>query len=62
MGPGDRIDRKKHDADVLERVVKGIRPAELSDPSSQVTDLGLRPWFGRHIISAVQVQVVDSDE
>lgn len=58
----DRIDRQKHDADVLERVVKGLRPAEVAHPTSQVSDLGARPWFGGHIISAVQVQVVDSDE
>jgi hypothetical protein len=61
MSPRDRIDRQKHGADVLERVVKGLRPAEVGQAISQATDPGGRPWFGGHIISAVQVQIVDSD-
>ena len=63
MGSRSRIDREKYDADVLERVVKGVRPAEVQDvPNSRVTDRGVRPWFSGHIVSAVQVQVVDPDE
>jgi len=62
MSPRDRIDRQKLDADVLERVVKGLRPAEVGQATSHATDLGGRPWFGGHIISAVPVQIVDSDE
>ena len=63
MGSPGRIDRQKHDADVLERVVKGVRPAEVTDvPPSRATNLGVRPWFGGHIVSAAEVQVVDPDD
>jgi len=61
MDPGDRIDRTKRDSDVIEHVVEGLR-TERADAHTQVTDLGIHPWFGGDVLSAVQVRVVDRGE
>jgi hypothetical protein len=61
MDARDRIDRTKRDSDVIEHVVEGLR-TERADAQTQVTDLGIQPWFGGHVLSAVQVTVVDRVE
>jgi hypothetical protein len=61
MGSRIRLDRTKRDSDVIEHVVEGLR-TEYAGARTRVTDLGVRPWFGGQVLSAVQVQVIDRRE
>lgn len=62
MGSPGRIDREKYEADILERVIKGIQSEEVDyrTPSHVAEPAGVRPWLGGHVLSAVHVQIVDS--
>lgn len=52
------IDRRKHDIDVIERVLGGARdPLGGPDPSTDVVDLGTQPWLAGETTTAVQVTV-----
>jgi hypothetical protein len=57
------IDRRKHEVDVLEQVMKGVRtqPSERGH-ASQVVDLCIRRWPGGTVASAIQVRVIDDDD
>jgi hypothetical protein len=57
------IDRRKHEVDVLEQVMKGVRtqPSERGH-ASQVVDLSIRHWPGGTVASAIQVHVIDDDD
>jgi hypothetical protein len=56
------IDRRKHESDILEHVMKGIRTqAPERGRAPQIVDLGIRGWGAGTVTSAVQVQVVDDE-
>jgi len=57
------IDRRKHEVDVLEQVLKGVRtePAE-HGTEPHVVGLSVRRWLGGAVASAVQVQIIDDDD
>jgi hypothetical protein len=57
------IDRRKHEVDVLEQVLKGVH-AEPAEPDSapHVVGLSLRRWLGGSVASAVQVQIIEDDD
>jgi hypothetical protein len=56
------IDRRKHEIDVLEQVMKGVRThASERDRAPQIVDLGIRGWVAGTVTSAVQVQIVDDE-
>jgi hypothetical protein len=64
--PSRRLSRAKTDVDIVEHVLEGVQ-TEVVSGNVLVTDVGLRPWLGGLIASAVQVQVVrtgngDADE
>jgi len=63
MGSARRIDREKHETDVVEHVMKGIQ-AEPSRTGSRadVVNFGVQGWLGGLIVSAVNVQVLDDSE
>jgi hypothetical protein len=64
MGSPSRIDRVKHEADVVEHVMKGIH-AEPANAGARgdVLNYGVQGWLGGLIVSAVHVKVLDdSDE
>jgi hypothetical protein len=50
------IDRKKHVADVMERVL-GVEND--TAPHTEVIDLGVRSWLGGTVSSAVQLSIGD---
>ncbi len=54
------IDRRKHEVDVLEQVMRGVR-TEAPGATAQVVDLGIRGWAAGAVLSTVQVQVLDDD-
>jgi len=57
------IDRRKHEVDVLEQVLKGVRTESAEHGSEpHVVDLSLRSWLGGAVASAVQVQIIDDDD
>jgi hypothetical protein len=56
-----RVDREKHESDIMEHVFLGVRPAR-GWRSSQVVSLAVRPWLSGLTVSAVQVSVVDDDD
>jgi hypothetical protein len=59
---GSRIDRAKHDVDILEHVLKGVHAEEpRGESDSAVLDVRIRQWPGGHGLSAVQVQVLDPE-
>jgi hypothetical protein len=52
------IDRRKHEVDVLERVLGSAGDAAAPDqPHTEVVDISVRPWLGGTTTSAVQVTV-----
>lgn len=52
------IDRRKHDIDVIERVLGGIQDESVSRGShTEVVDIDARPWLGGFTTSAVQLTV-----
>lgn len=52
------IDRRKHDFDVMERVLGSAHDALGDDaPHTEVVNLGNRPWFAGVTTTAVQVTV-----
>ena len=52
------IDRRKHDLDVIERVLGVARDSpEGRGGHTQVVDLGVRPWFGGSLTSAAQMTI-----
>jgi hypothetical protein len=57
-----RIDRRTTEADVMERVLRGIRLAH-GEIASRTTDVGegLRVWLGGVTWTAVQVSVLRDD-
>jgi hypothetical protein len=56
------IDRRKHEIDVLEQVMKGVRTqAPERGRGLRVVDRGVRGWAAGTVTSAVQVQVIDDD-
>jgi hypothetical protein len=56
------IDRRKHEIDILEQVMKGVRTqAPGRGRAPQIVDLGIRGWVAGTVTSAVQVQVVDEE-
>jgi len=66
--PSRRLSRVKSDVDVVEHVLQGVQ-TEVVSGHADVSELGVRPWLGGLIASAVQVQVLrtpggdaDSDE
>jgi hypothetical protein len=63
MGSPGRIDREKHDADVIEHVMKGIstEPSRMG-PRGDVVNLDVQGWLGGLVVSAVHVQVLDDSE
>ena len=58
-----RIDRRKHEVDVLEQVMKGIR-TERSERghTPQLKDLSIRRWPGGTVATAVQVEIIDDPD
>jgi hypothetical protein len=53
------IDRRKHEVDVLEHVMKGLHAERAGAP--HVVDHGVRPWAGGVVSSTVHVQVIDEE-
>lgn len=51
------IDRRKHDIDVMERVLGTAREPLDGDAYTEVVDLGIRPWLAGTTMTAVQVTV-----
>ena len=51
------IDRRKHDVDVMERVLGNAREPLDGDAYTEVVDLGIRPWLGGTTLTAVQLTV-----
>jgi hypothetical protein len=52
------IDRRKHDIDVMERVLGGIQDEPVSQgPHTGVVDIDARPWVGGFTTSAVQMTI-----
>ena len=52
------IDRRKHDIDVIERVLGGIQDVPVSRGShTEVVDVDARPWFGGVTTSSVQLTI-----
>jgi hypothetical protein len=63
MGSPGHIDREKHDADVVEHVMKGVSTESgRTGPRGVVVNLGVQGWLGGLIVSAVQVEVLDESE
>jgi hypothetical protein len=60
MGTRGQIDREKHETDVLERVIKGIRAETDHRTPSHTADHDVRPRLGGHVVSAAHIQVVDN--
>ena len=58
--PPSRLNRAKTDADIIEHVLEGVQTD--TDSPRVHSDLGLRPWLGGVIASAVQVQVLPGRE
>ena len=55
------IDRRKHDIDVMERVLGGARDEfGASEPHTEVVDIGIHPWLAGSTTSVVQVTVTDT--
>jgi hypothetical protein len=56
------IDRRKHEVDVLEHVMKGVH-ADGAEPdrAPRTVDHGVRAWAGGVISSTVHVQVIDEE-
>jgi hypothetical protein len=52
MGMGD-VDRRKHDVDIIERVLGGISEAA---PATRLLDVDV-PWFGGSMHSTVEMTV-----
>jgi hypothetical protein len=56
------IDRRKHEVEVLEQVMKGVRTQSSERGHAwDVVDLSIRHWPGGTIASAIQVHVIDDD-
>ena len=52
------IDRRKHDIDVIERVLGGIQDEPVGRGShTEVVDIDARPWVGGVTTSAVQLTI-----
>jgi hypothetical protein len=52
------IDRRKHDVDVMERVLGSAADADRQDEvHTDVVDITIRPWLAGATTSAVQVTV-----
>ena len=52
------IDRRKHDIDVMERVLGTARdPEETDAPYTEVVELGISPWMAGTARSAIQLTV-----
>ena len=52
------LDRKKHDMDVMERVLGGVREAiEAQGGHTEVVDLDVRAWIAGTTTSAVQMTI-----
>ena len=51
-----RVDRRKHDWDVMEHVFGGVH-AEHAEPRSRVVSMAMQPWIGGFATSVVQVTV-----
>ena len=51
------VDRKKHDVDVIERVLGGVRDTDpSSETSTRLLDVEV-PWFGGSMQSTVEMTV-----
>jgi hypothetical protein len=59
MGRRGRIDRKKADVDILERVAEGLRPEEIGSTHRVDFDSQIRAWADGDFVSAIQIQVLD---
>jgi hypothetical protein len=55
------LDQKKHDFDVMERVLGAVRDEE-DAPESEVVRLDVRPWFAGTTSSVVQLTVNRGDD
>lgn len=53
------IDRTKHDSDVMERVLGAAADSGDALDHSEVIAIGVRPWLGGTVSSAVQLTVRD---
>jgi len=52
------VDRKKHDVDVIERVLSSAHePAEAPSYHTHVVNVGLHPWVGGSARSTVELTV-----
>ena len=57
------IDRRKHEVDVLEQVLKGVHTERVDRGGApHVVDLGVRAWAGGVVASGVRVQVIDEPD
>lgn len=56
---GARIDRTKHEVDITERVARGLRTEDALGEAAERVEMGVRPWLAGHVLSAVQVTVLD---
>ena len=54
------IDRRKHDIDVMERVLGAHETESENGSHTEVVDLGVRPWLAGVTTSVVQVTVSGS--
>ena len=55
------VDRRKHEVDVLEQVLKGVHTEPAEQGSDPHVVLSLRGWLGGAVASAVQVEIIDDD-
>jgi hypothetical protein len=57
-----RIDRRKHEVDVLEHVMKGVRTQVPGRGGGlHVVERDIRGWTAVTVKSAIKVEVVDDD-
>lgn len=57
------IDRRKHEVDVLEQVLKGVHAESAEHRSGErVVDVAVRPWDEGIVASAAQVRDDDEEE
>jgi hypothetical protein len=64
MGSRVYIDREKHEVDVAEHVLGGVRTEDGAGVRAHIValDAGLRGWPLGLVASAVQVQVLDAED
>ena len=64
MGSRGHIDREKHEVDVAEHVLGGIRAEDDGGARAHIValEVGMRGWRLGRVVSAVQVQVLDAED